>query len=86
MPRTAFLVWNALAALASTCVAVLGAYGIGSAVVGRLSARRGAVAIAPAALALAVLAVAVWRRRGGRGVKRAAREPPGTSRAASGER
>ena len=42
MPRRTFLVWNAFAAIASTCIATLGAYGTGTAVLGQLSARRGA--------------------------------------------
>ena len=63
MPRNTFLVWNALAAIASTCIATLGAYGIGAAVLGRLSARRGTIALAIAALVLAALAAAVLRRR-----------------------
>ena len=63
MPRNTFLVWNGLAAIASTCIATLGAYGIGTAVLGRLSARRGTIALAIAALVLAALAAAVLRRR-----------------------
>ena len=63
MPRSTFLVWNAFAAIASTCIATLGAYGIGSAVLGQLSARRGAIALAVAAIALAAVAVAVGHRR-----------------------
>ncbi len=63
MPRNTFLVWNAFAAIVSTCIATLGAYGIGAAVLGRLSARRGTIALAIAALVLAALAAAVLRRR-----------------------
>lgn len=67
MPRDTFLIWNALAAIVSTCIAALGAYGIGAAVVGRLSVRSGTLALAVAALALVVLALLVgWsiaRRR-----------------------
>jgi membrane protein DedA with SNARE-associated domain len=63
MPRNTFLVWNAFAAIVSTCIATLGAYGIGAAVLGRLSARRGTIALAIAALTLAALAAAVLRRR-----------------------
>jgi membrane protein DedA with SNARE-associated domain len=63
MPRRTFLVWNALAALVSTCIAELGAYGIGTALIGQLSARRGTVALAVAALALIAVAVAVACRR-----------------------
>ena len=46
MPRNRFLVWNALAAILSTCIATLGAYGIGTAILGQLSARRGTIALA----------------------------------------
>jgi membrane protein DedA with SNARE-associated domain len=63
MPRGMFLIWNALAALLSSCIVVLGAYGIGSAVVGQLSARRGTVALAISALTLIAVAFAVARRR-----------------------
>jgi membrane protein DedA with SNARE-associated domain len=63
MPRYTFLVWNALAAIGSTCIATLGAYGIGAAVLGRLSAKRGTIAIAIAALVLGTVATAVLRRR-----------------------
>ena len=63
MPRNTFLVWNAFAAIVSTCIATLGAYGIGAAVLGRLSARRGTIALVVAALTLAALAAAVLRRR-----------------------
>lgn len=63
MPRRTFLVWNALAAIASTCIATLGAYGIGAAVIGQLSARRGTLALAAAALTLVVVAVMVRRRQ-----------------------
>ena len=61
MPRNTFLAWNALAALLSTCIATLGAYGIGAAVLGQLSARRGTIALAVAAVALTAIAVAVQR-------------------------
>ena len=70
MPRGTFLVWNALAAIVSTVIATLGAYGIGAAVVGQLSARRGIVALAVAAVALAALAVPVGRRQLGAGRSR----------------
>jgi membrane protein DedA with SNARE-associated domain len=59
MPRNTFLVWNAFAAIASTCIAALGAYGIRSAVLGQLSSRRGAIALAVAALTLALALAAV---------------------------
>jgi membrane protein DedA with SNARE-associated domain len=63
MPRNTFLVWNALAAIASTCIATLGAYGIGTAVLGRLSTSRRTIALAIALLTLAVVAVVLLRRR-----------------------
>jgi len=63
MPRNTFLVWNALAAIASTCIAALGAYGIGAAILGQLEAKRGAIALAVAALTLVGLAIAVHHRR-----------------------
>ena len=63
MPRNRFLVWNALAASVSTCIAALGAYGVGAAVLGRLAARRGGLALAVAALALLAVGLAVYRRR-----------------------
>ncbi len=63
MPRNTFLVWNAFAAIASTCIAALGAYGIGSAVLGQLASRRGAIALAVAALTLAAVAAAVRHHR-----------------------
>ena len=49
------LIWNALAAIASTCVAALGAYGIGAALLGQRPAKRGVLALAVAALPLAAL-------------------------------
>jgi membrane protein DedA with SNARE-associated domain len=61
MPPNTFLAWNALAALVSTCIATLGAYGIGAAVLGQLSARRGTIALAVATVALTAIAVAVLR-------------------------
>jgi membrane protein DedA with SNARE-associated domain len=63
MPRNTFLLWNLYAAFTSTGIAALGAYGIGAAVVGQLRARRGALALAVAILALIGLAIAVQRRR-----------------------
>jgi membrane-associated protein len=79
MPRNSFLVWNALAASVSTCIAALGAYGIGAAVLGRLAARRGGLALAVAALALVTVGLAVYRRR-------AAIRADARSAAASGSR
>lgn len=63
MPQDTFLVWNALAAIVSTIIATLGAYGIGAAVLGQLSARRGVLALAVAAMTLGALAVAVYPLR-----------------------
>jgi membrane protein DedA with SNARE-associated domain/uncharacterized membrane protein YbhN (UPF0104 family) len=75
MPRNAFLLWNAFAALASTCIAALGAYGIGAAIIGQLSAKRGEIAIAIAAVALGVLATGLRLRRRGMAAPRGAAEP-----------
>ena len=63
MPRNAFLVWNALAAIVSTCIAVLGAYGIGAAVLGQLAKKRGVIALVLAVLALAAVIIALVRHR-----------------------
>jgi membrane protein DedA with SNARE-associated domain len=63
MPRNTFLVWNAFAAVASTCIAALGAYGVGAAVIGQLRSRRGILALAVAGLALAAVAIVLQRRR-----------------------
>jgi membrane protein DedA with SNARE-associated domain len=63
MPRVRFLVWNALAATASTLIATLGAYGIGAAVLGQLSARRGTTALVIAALACVTVIVLIVRHR-----------------------
>ena len=64
MARDTFLAWNALAALVSTLIATLGAYGIGSAVLGQLSARRGTIALVVAALTLTAIVIAIRRRHG----------------------
>jgi membrane-associated protein len=64
MSRNTFLAWNAVHAIVATCIATLGAYGIGSATLGTLSNRRGAIALAIAALTLAAVATAIWRKRG----------------------
>jgi membrane protein DedA with SNARE-associated domain len=64
MPRNSFLLWNGLAAIVSSLVAVFGAYAIASAVLGHLSARRGALALAAAvAAAVAVAAGVTFHRR-----------------------
>jgi len=70
MPRRTFLAWNALAALASTSIAAVGAYGIGTAVIGRLSAREGAWALATAGLVSAATVLIVVRIRRRRSVRR----------------
>jgi membrane-associated protein len=63
MPRNTFLAWNAVAAIASTCTATLGAYGIGAAVLGQLSAKRGTIALGVAALTLIIVTVGAVRHR-----------------------
>jgi membrane protein DedA with SNARE-associated domain len=65
MPRNTFLRWKALAAIVSTCIAALGAYGVGAALLGQLSAKRGALALAVAAITAGAVGIAVRRRRGG---------------------
>jgi membrane protein DedA with SNARE-associated domain len=64
MPRNTFLRWNALAAIVSTAIAALGAYGVGSALLGQLSAKRGTLALAVAAITTMAVAIAVRRHRG----------------------
>jgi membrane protein DedA with SNARE-associated domain len=64
MPRNSFLIWNALAAIVSSLVAVFGAYGIARGLLGQLSARPGVAALAAALGAAAVAGVAMYRRRG----------------------
>jgi membrane-associated protein len=63
MPLRTFLVWNALAAIFSTMTAALGAYGIGTAVLGQLAARRGVLALAVAAMTLVASILVLHRRR-----------------------
>lgn len=64
MPRGWFLVWNAIAAVISSLVSVVGAYAIVSAVLGRLSTSRELLALVAAGLGVAMLAIALlWRRR-----------------------
>lgn len=63
MPRRAFLIWNALAALASTLITVFGAYAIATAVLGRMSGAQGIAALAAATLAAAVAGAWLWRSR-----------------------
>jgi membrane protein DedA with SNARE-associated domain len=62
MPRKSFLLWNALAAIGSSVVAVFGAYAVASAVLGQLSAKRGILAMA-VAIAAAVALGALFHRR-----------------------
>lgn len=73
MPRNTFLVWNGLAAILSTCIAALSAYGIGTAVLGQLSERRGLIELVVAGAAV-VAAIFVLARR--RVVSRAKRSDP----------
>lgn len=81
MPRNTFLVWNAFASIASTCIAALGAYGIGATVIGQVQTRRGILALAAAALAVAAVGLAVQRRRRAVNAHRTPRDsnpsPPG---------
>jgi membrane protein DedA with SNARE-associated domain len=63
--RNTFLRWNALAPIVSTCIAALGAYGVGAALLGQLSAKRGALALAVAPITAGAAGIAVRRRRGG---------------------
>jgi membrane protein DedA with SNARE-associated domain len=63
MPRNTFLLWDALAAIASTAIAALGAYGVGAALLGQLSAKRGSIALAVAAITTVAFATAFCRRR-----------------------
>jgi membrane-associated protein len=76
MPQRTFLVWNALAAILSTMTAALGAYGIGTAVLGQLSARRGVLALAVAAMTLVASILVLHRRR--RRASRTHRSPRAT--------
>ncbi len=62
MPLPVFLRWNAAAAILSTAITALGAYGVGAAVVGRLTSRQGELALAGAAV-LFLLAVLLVRSR-----------------------
>jgi membrane protein DedA with SNARE-associated domain len=64
MPRDAFLLWNAAAAVVSSCVAALGAYGVGAALLGEVAHRRGIIALAIAALAIMAVIVFLVRQRG----------------------
>jgi membrane protein DedA with SNARE-associated domain len=63
MPRNAFLIWNALAAIVSSLLTVFGAYAVASAVLGHLSAGHGLVLAAAATGAGAAGAIVVQRRR-----------------------
>jgi membrane protein DedA with SNARE-associated domain len=64
MPRDSFLLWNAIAAVVSTLVTVIGAYAIVGAVLGHLSASPEILVLAGAGLAVAALGFALlWRRR-----------------------
>jgi membrane protein DedA with SNARE-associated domain len=61
MPLPTFLRWNAAAAILSTAITALSAYGVGAALLGRLSSRQGVLALVGAA-GLIVLAVVLVRR------------------------
>jgi membrane protein DedA with SNARE-associated domain len=63
MPRDSFLIWNGLAAIVSSLVAVFGAYAVASALLGQLSARRSVIALAVTVTAAAAAAFAMHRRR-----------------------
>jgi membrane protein DedA with SNARE-associated domain len=63
MRRNSFLIWNGLAAVVSSLVAVFGAYAIAGALLDHLSAPRGVVALAAALAAAAVAGVAIYRGR-----------------------
>jgi membrane protein DedA with SNARE-associated domain len=62
MPRNSFLVWNALAAIASSLVTVFGAYAVASALLGQLPTWPTIAALA-LLLPAAAAGVAVYRRR-----------------------
>jgi membrane protein DedA with SNARE-associated domain len=63
MPRSSFLIWNALAAIVSSLVTVFGAYAIATSVLGQLSARSALVMAAVVCAAGAAWAgVRVYRR------------------------
>jgi membrane protein DedA with SNARE-associated domain len=64
MPRTSFLIWNALAAILSSIVAVFGAYAVASAILDGLSSGRGVVLTAVVVSAVALGTTAFCRRRG----------------------
>lgn len=63
MSRRAFLVWNALAAIVSSVLAVFGGYAVASAVLGQLSAGREVIVAVAVVTAAAVGGVALYRRR-----------------------
>lgn len=63
MPRNSFLIWNALAALVSSLVAVFGAYAIATALLGQISVWRVVLALLLAAAAAAAAGFVLQRRR-----------------------
>lgn len=63
MPRNSFLIWNGLAAILSSLVAVFGAYAIATALFGQLSAWRSVIALVVAVTAATVAGFAMYRRR-----------------------
>lgn len=79
MPRTSFLLWNAVAAVVSSVVTVGGAYAVASAVLAEISARPAAVVLIAAGLALAAIACGIWLR--GASVRASHADPRGRARA-----
>ncbi|MDE3129568.1 MAG: hypothetical protein KGL16_00295 [Acidobacteriota bacterium] len=64
MPRDSFLLWNAIAALVSSLVTVVGTYAIVKAILGRLSGSGELLALVIVGIGVLALAVVLlWRRR-----------------------
>lgn len=63
MPRRSFLIWNALAAILSSIVAVFGTYAVASAILGPLTTGRGVLVAAAVVTAVALGSAALYRRR-----------------------
>jgi membrane-associated protein len=80
MPRNSFLAWNAVASIASSHVAVFGAYAIVGTVLGRRSPGLGVAVVTVAVIAAGAVGVALSRRRARfRGSDRRAGRPSGSS-------
>jgi membrane protein DedA with SNARE-associated domain len=62
MPRNSFLLWNGVAAVASSLVTVFGAYAIASALLDQLSGPATVLALAGALAAAAAAGLALYRR------------------------